>query len=154
MIDNSARALKQVLVDQYGGFADKRIKNLDTGSFFHVDDRSQGDYDARKQLFLWFCQVTLTVKSGTTVEVALSGEVPMNATVKVWLETHTTKDRYDRPVIVIHKGEQAKLLDLAGAIGAIVAPGKRYPVKAYKYTCPRTAHSLQRLKATLDKAWA
>ena len=31
-------SLKQKLFDEYGGFADKRIKKLDKSDFFDVDD--------------------------------------------------------------------------------------------------------------------
>ena len=32
--------LKRKLFDEYGGFRDKRIKNLDQGERFIIDDRS------------------------------------------------------------------------------------------------------------------
>ena len=51
------RPLKQALLDQYGHFADKRIKNNDRGSLFIVDDRGPGDHGADGKLFLWFCVI-------------------------------------------------------------------------------------------------
>jgi hypothetical protein len=35
------RALKQALLNQYGHFADKRIKNIDKSNLFIVDDRGR-----------------------------------------------------------------------------------------------------------------
>lgn len=52
MAVESANALKQVLFDAYGGFADKRFKNLDKGRLFIIDDRGPGDEDAAGKLFL------------------------------------------------------------------------------------------------------
>ena len=41
--------LKQTLLDTYGGFADKRIKKIETGKTFIADDRGPGDYGADKE---------------------------------------------------------------------------------------------------------
>ncbi|RWE07685.1 MAG: hypothetical protein EOS23_26550 [Mesorhizobium sp.] len=153
--DFSARALKQVFLDEYGHFADKRLKKLDTASRFFVDDRTPGDYDARCKLFLWFCQIVADVKTGERVDFSLHGQVPKSTKVDAWLKANTSPGPYNLPVIVTNRGEQSKLLDLAAAISAITAKGApRYDVSSYKYTCPRTAHSLKRVKAVLDKAWA
>ena len=46
MAVRSTRDLKQVLFNAYGGFADKRIKTLDKGALFIVDDRTPSDDDA------------------------------------------------------------------------------------------------------------
>lgn len=148
----SSNALKQSLVDAYGGFADKRIKKLESGSLFHVDGRSAGDYDARKQLYLWFCTVTVTVKSGEEVVVQVGSAIPKNAAVEHWLAANQVPGEYDRMGIVIKKGEQAKLLELAEHVASVIK--KRYTVKAYKYVAPNTAAALMHLKKVLDKAWA
>jgi hypothetical protein len=68
--------LKKMLFEAYGGFADKRLKNLERDAAFVIDDRSDGDYDARGQLFLWFCQIFATVEDGDSVEVEFRGGVP------------------------------------------------------------------------------
>ncbi|MER9210075.1 hypothetical protein [Mesorhizobium sp. M0771] len=151
--DVATRALKQALFDEYDGFFDKRIKKLDSGDFFLVDDRGGGDHDARKRLFLWFCSMTLRVTRGDAVELYLSGDVPKSNEVNALLDDMQTEGHYGRPTIVIEKGEQGVLMDLAQAFAAIVARGKRYPTPSYKYVCPRTAKSLVRLKNALDKAW-
>jgi hypothetical protein len=55
----------------------------------------------------------------------------------------------------VTRGSQLLLSELAQAIRAIVAAGApRYSVPSYKYVCPRTAASLERLKAALDRAWS
>ncbi|MER8929581.1 hypothetical protein NKJ13_03220 [Mesorhizobium sp. M0174] len=152
--DFSARALKQVFLDEYGHFADKRQKNLDTASRFIVDDRNEGDYDARNKLFGWFCQITADVKTRDRVDLSIGSQVPKSPAVEAWLKANTSPGSYGFPAIVINRGDQSKLLELAAAIKAITARGApRYEVKAYKFVCPRTADSLKRVKIVLDKAW-
>jgi hypothetical protein len=53
----------------------------------------------------------------------------------------------------VEQGQEGKLLELAEAFAAIVAPGKAYGISAYKYVCPRTANSLRRLAQTSTRAW-
>ena len=148
----TTNALKQSLFDAYGGFADKRIKRLESGSLFHVDGRSAADYDARKQLFLWFCTVTATVHSGEEIVVHVGSAIPKNAAVEQWLAANQVPGQYDRMGIVIKKGEQAKLIELADLVAKVIK--KPYTVKAYKYVAPNTASALTHLKKVLDKAWA
>ncbi|WP_156394334.1 hypothetical protein [Mesorhizobium sp. Root172] len=154
MADLASRVLKQAFLDEYGHFADKRQKNLDTASRFIIDGRHEGDFDARNKLFGWFCQLTVDVKSADQVDLSISSQVPKNEQVNTWLKANTSPGPYGFPVVVINRGSQSKLLELAKAIKAITARGApRYEVSAYKYVCPRTAASLIRLKAVLDKAW-
>ncbi|BBL74208.1 hypothetical protein [Methylomagnum ishizawai] len=148
--------LKKALFDAYGGFGDKRIKNLDKGSTFVVDDRSSGDYGADKNLFLWFCSIFVEVISDAEVKVSLCGGVPISPSVETWAKANGAKLETSpggQLVFHIKKGEQPALLSLADAIQGIVAPGNKYPVAAYKYVCPRTANSLSRLANELSAAW-
>lgn len=149
--------VKEVLYAEYQGFADKRIKNIERGSLFIVDDRSSADHGADKQLFSWFCMIFAEVTSETTVEITMRGGVPDGPTVEKWVSENRRKlaiTDEDSLSFTIQKGQETKLLDLASAVAGIVGAGKRYDVKAYKYVCPRTAASLRRLSAVLAKAWA
>lgn len=148
--------LKEALFRAYGGFADKRIRKLEKGNTFIVDDRSAGDYGADRNLFLWFCSIFVEVISGDEVKVRLFGGVPMASSVEEWAKANdATLDASPNGQLVFHikKGEQPDLLSLATAIKCIVAPGKTYPIAAYKYVCPRTAHSLIKLASELTSAW-
>ena len=148
--------LKKALFNAYDGFGDKRIKNLDKGSTFIVDDRSPGDYGADRNLFLWFCSIFVEVSSDAEVKVSLFGGVPVAPSVKAWAKANGAKlETSPRGQLVFHikKGGQPALLSLATAMKGIVAPGKKYPVAAYKYVCPRTADSLTRLANELTSAW-
>lgn len=152
------RALKKILFRAYGGFADKRIKNLDKGDKFIADDRNDSDITADGNLLSYFCMIFVEVRSNERVTLGLCGNIPIGKNVKHWLalnkckvetlinQSYLSKD--------INRGEQGILNELAIAIDSIVAPGApRYNVKSYKYVCPRTARSLCRLKKILDEAW-
>jgi hypothetical protein len=154
MPSQTARELKKVLFDAYGGFADKRVRNLDTGNRFIVDDRGPGDFDARKQLFLWFCQIFVDVLGPASIKVVLRGDVPTSPSVREWLAAHGAQQSNFGIEFTIQPGQLEDLRDLANRIARIVAPGNRYEVPSYKYVCPRTAGSLMHLQSVLQKAWA
>lgn len=148
--------LKKLLFDTYGGFADKRIKDLSKGNIFIVDDRTRDDEGARG-LYSSFCMIFADVRSNNEVAVRLQGNVPIGGQVQEWLDEHDLEiedsELHKSLVLVITPGGQNMLDELARAIERITAPGRRYTVKSYKYVCPRTAGALKRLKRTLDKAW-
>lgn len=141
-----ANALKQILFDAYGGFADKRFKNLDKGRLFIVDDRGPGDGDAAGKLFLWFCQIFAEVTDQDTVQITMRGGVPDGPLVAKWFaKNEAEKTNFGREFSV-RRGEQDHLAELAAAFRSIVRPGARYPIKSYKYVCPRVAASLDKLR--------
>lgn len=148
--------LKKTLYDAFGGFADKRIKNLDRGDTFIIDDRSSTDIGADKQLYSYFCLMFATVLDETHLQVMLRGNIPRNEEVDAWLKANNAEimeTPQTSATFIVESGSQSNLLGLADAIASIVAPGKRYPIANYKYVCPRTPGSLERLKSALDVAW-
>lgn len=145
--------LKKIFFDAYDGFADKRVKNLDKESFFIVDDRGRGDYDARKELFLWFCLIFVEVLDEANIRILLRGGVPQSAQVSAWLKEHGAEESKSGITFNIERGHEQELLGLAKAFRAITRPGAKYDVKAYKYVCPRTADSIERLFKVLEGAW-
>lgn len=154
---DDALHLKKALYEEYEGFSDKRIKRLERGSLFIVDDRSHADQGADGKLFLWFCLLFTEVVSETAVKVILRGGVPSGATVKAWIEENKSALKVTsggQLSFTIKPGQEGKLVELADAVAAIVAPGRGYGSKAYKYVCPRTAESLKRLAQTLKRAWS
>jgi hypothetical protein len=156
-------SLKQILFNEYAGFADKRIKRLEIGTIFAIDDRTQVDFGSDKKHFSYFCTVFVEVfelepNSPEGVVVSLNGNVPDSAGVRAWVKTHTAQYQ-EGPTsqslkIKILPGEQTKLRTLAKIFRAIVAEGApNYSVPNYKYVCPRTASSLERLADLLDQTW-
>lgn len=147
--------VKKLLFDAYGGFADKRLKKLERDAPFIVDDRNEGDYDAKGQLFLWFCQMFATVEDGPGVELELRGGVPHSAAVSEWFAGYGGQERpgdYRSYASVVLTPENFDALpDLVQRYSAITTD--RYPVKAWKYVVPRTAASLLKLHGVLSTAW-
>jgi hypothetical protein len=140
--------LKEELLAEYGGFADKRIKNIDKGSRFIADDRSSTDFGANRDLLSYFCAIFVDVVSDDTVKVTLARNVPIGPAVTAWIaETGATYNAGANYMTTslrfsLGRGDQDALVGLANAIPAIVAPGApRYALANYKYVCPRT-HSL------------
>lgn len=147
--------LKGLLFDAYGGFADKRYKKLENEAPFIVDDRGRGDYDARGQLFLWFCQMFALVDDADLVRLTLSGGVPQSDAVSRWYAEHGAEERTSSinytVEIDITPDNLDDLPDLADGFAAIIK--RRYDVPAYKYVVPRTRESLMRLHGVLSTAW-
>lgn len=148
-------ALKKHLFTEYGGFADKRVKKLEKGNLFIIDDRDpRRDVGADKKLYPWFCLMFAEVLSGREVVVRMWGNVPSSSSVQKWVDSGHA-GRTDAPAglqISVPLGQEDKLRTLAGLIDDIVKPGARYSEKSYKYVCPRTASSLRRLADTLQRA--
>jgi hypothetical protein len=153
MSAEATRALKQAFLEAYGHFADRRIKNIDSGSGFIVDDRGPGDFGADRQLYLWFCQILAEVVDQDTVLVKMGGDVPEGAPVATWFAAHNAGKTHFGVQFIIGRGGETELTDLARAFRSIVAPGKRYPVPSYKYVCPRVAAALDQLQGVLPRAW-
>jgi hypothetical protein len=151
--------LKQALLDEYGAFADKRIKRIDSGHIFAVDDRGPGDIGADGDLLSYFCLVFADVINDDVVDVSLDRNLPIGSEVTKWIKRHNGTFSGSlgnaRLQFRVVKDSQHILGELAHAIRAIVAPGApRYSVNNYKYVCPRTAASLERLQGALDRAWS
>ena len=146
--------LKQALFIEYGGFADKRIKNLDKASAFFIDERDKGGYAADGSLYGSWCGVLADVVDGHTVNVTLHNLVPFGPAISQWERANSpTKAGIglnERMTFQVTRADLGKLTSLADALLSIVRPGARYPVAAYKYACPRAAAALRRLHGVLS----
>lgn len=150
----TTRELKQIFFDVYDGFADKRVKNLDNGSRFIVDDRSNRDEDARGQLFSWFCQIFLEVIDQDSIRIIMCGGVPEGPLVEEWFTNNGVEKTDLGFVLIVSRHKERGLSELALAFQAIVRPGAHYSVKSYKYVCPRVAAALDKVQKVLEQAWA
>jgi hypothetical protein len=153
MESKELRPLKQALLDAYGHFADKRIRDIDRGDLFIIDDRGPGDLGADRKLFSWFCSIFAQVISSDVVKVSLRGGVPHSTAVAHWIDKYQGIKSEGRLEFNVRAHDVAKLKDLAGAFRSIIRPGVRYPVRSYKYVCPRAAASLDRFYETLTGHW-
>ena len=149
--------LKRVLFNAYNGFADKRITRLESGTVFLVDDRDPGVIGADRTPLSWFCPMHVTVTRAEELTVRL-GNAPLNDKIVRWAEKNGAKlETSIKPILEfkVERGQQVLLIELATLMRAIVARGApRYEFKHYKYSCPRVAGSLEKLKTILDEAWA
>jgi hypothetical protein len=148
----TADDLKAVLFDAYDGFGDKRYKDKTRDLPFIVDDRTEGDTDARGQLFLWFCQIFVNVEAADRVKVSLRGGVPESAGVAAWLADHGAEQTNFGTQILITPQNIDSLDDLISRFAAITK--KPYDTRAYKFVVPRLCHSLKQLKKVLVGAWS
>jgi hypothetical protein len=152
--ETDALNLKRLLLAEYGSFADKRIKKVEKGRLFIVDDRAEGGVASDGAPYGWFCQMVLDVIDGDTVLVKLIN-LPVGPTVTRWAAVNRIRLRADESLeLSITSATATQLITLAEALRAIVARGApRYSVASYKYACPRTADSLDRLASALTRAW-
>lgn len=79
------RPLKQSLLNEYGHFADQRLKKIDSGSLFIVDDRIPSDHGADRKLYPWFCLIFADVIEPNAVKVTMRGGIPRSANVEKWI---------------------------------------------------------------------
>lgn len=151
--------LKRRLFDEYGGFADKRIKNLGKDTRFQIDDRKESDHGS-DGLYSYFCAIHAEVDrpepmTPEELTVSLTGSVPTSAAVQAWVKEQGVESRDGLLRFPVPRGDQSKLRSLAKEIRSIVAPGAPWYAEAsYMHMCPRTATSLERLAGILDDVWS
>jgi hypothetical protein len=147
--------VKRVLFDDYDGFADKRLKKIERDAPFIIDDRQGGDYDARGQLFLWFCAMYAEVEEGDQVRLTLSGGVPQADAISKWFSANGGNERETfsgrQAVIIVTPDNFHELTMLAGHFDAIIE--RKYSVNAYKYVVPRVRTSLMKFHSVLTTVW-
>lgn len=147
-------ALKEALGNEYGTTS---LKNIDKGYPIVIDDRSEADVGSNKQLYSYFCEILLLIRSEDEVEVSLRNNVPQGSDVENWMkknECEYSDTPFENLKFTVCSKNIDILHDLAICFKNIVKPGApRYSVPNYKYVCPRTASSLERLASALSKAW-
>jgi hypothetical protein len=79
--------------------------------------------------------------------------MPRGSSVDSWVQHHRPEKSGTLTTFEVTPPDLAKLTELATAFRAIVRPGARYPVKAYKYVCPRVAYAMDRLHTVLAHHW-
>lgn len=147
----TAEEMKAVLFDAYDGFADKRLKDKSRDAPFIVDDRTEGDLDARGKLFLWFCQMFVNVEASDRVRLVMRGGTPESAGVTAWFLEQGGGDATIGFEVAITPQNLDALNDLITRVAAITkAP---YDTKAYKFVVPRVCKSLDKLNKVLGGAW-
>lgn len=149
---DETRKLKEVLLSVYGSFADKRIKNIDVGDRFIVDQRTGSDIASDGSVYGWFCSMFLEVRDASDVTLNVIN-IPTSPTVEGWLGRHAASFGRNGYRIDIPRGQETMLRDLANRVSAITARGNRYETPHYKYAVPRVAKALQTLERALGQGW-
>lgn len=144
--------LKQILFNEYDGFSDKRIKNLKKGNTFIVDELDSSDFgSASQQLLGGRCRVFLKVNDTAEIELSLTKSVPLDDNVrKIIQDTGGIIEKSgvdDLVKILIDLKKLDVLSSLATAFEQIIK--KPYSEPSFKYSCPKTATALRRLKKVL-----
>lgn len=149
------RPLKTTLLTEYGVFSDKRIKNIDKGSRFIVDDRDKyPSFGSGGEPFGWFCQMFADVEDADAVLLTIRGPLPKSDHVQEWIDVNEMRESSNHYSITLTPKNVENLCQLAEALRAIVANGATYDTASHKYVCPRVASCLERLSRTLSGHWA
>ncbi len=142
-------ALKHFLYTKYGGFGDKRIKDISRDYPFKVDDQSNKDAHD------WFCGIFVRVIAKDRFELSLSNNAPINSTIKSLVHSKggkaSTFDKSSHIEVELSVTDIVFISDLSKLIAGLVSTGKRYKNRNWKWLCPRTAASLDRLATVLSE---
>ena len=148
------RPLKQVLLDEYGHFADRRCKKIDSSDLFIIDDREVNpSFGASGEPFGWFCQMAAQVKSSDSILLSIRGPIPENENVLAWLKRNQMNSVHGVISLLITPSNVDELNSLAASLLSIVDKGVRYNTPSHKYVCPRIAVCLKRLHGALTGHW-
>jgi hypothetical protein len=149
--------LKKRLFDSYGGFTDRRIKNLGKGDTFTIYGREATDFDDHDRAYSSLRKATVKVRDATTVDLhierslAAFGQVRRQAPAlggSIPREEISTLDMRVTP------GELNRLEELATPCHALAQ--RRAPecgMRSYKPVCSPADKSLLRLWAILQEQW-
>ena len=132
--------LRDHLLDAYGGFADRRVKD----SAIQIDDRDATD------VYTYFCSIFVSVpdRNGDSLRLTLQ-HAPSSPEVVELVETLGGTVRpavFGTTITQTLKASQGPAISrLAKAIKAIVGRGRSYDDPNLRWICPRTADSLVKL---------
>ncbi len=136
--------LRDHLLDAYGGFADRRVKDRTLDRAIKVDDRDATD------VYPYFCSIFVSVpdRTGELLRLTLQ-HAPSSPEVVELVETlggtvHPAD--FGATITLTLKSSQGPAVRrLAREIKAIVGRGRSYDDPNLRWICPRTAASLVKL---------
>jgi hypothetical protein len=150
-----SRRLKRLLLAEYGSFADRRIKNIDKGNTFIVDDRNPNEANSSGDFNYSVPFIFVRVLDDEKVELLLTHNVPVNDKVKTLIDGRggsISTGRVENLTVIIPAKDAKFVRLLSRNIEAITQRGApRYPVPSWKYSVPRIVKCLDRLAGVLDK---
>lgn len=145
-LKGSMNQFKKYLFEKYDGFRDKRVKDIAKDYSFKIDDQAPED---NKELF---CGIFVRVVKGTTFELHLTNNAPLNSIVKKLIESkggEVNESVQSSIKVELSCKDYEFILKLSNEIKGLVAPDKQYSNPNWKWLCPRTANSLTRFAEIL-----
>jgi len=139
---------KKYLFDAYGGFGDKRVKDITKDHPFKIDDQDTDDTHEH------FCGIFVRVIEGAKFDLHLSNNAPLNSKIKNMVKAKVGKvqeGKYNSIEVNLTSKDYDFVSKLADEIEGLVAHGKKYNNRNWKWLCPRTANSLRQFSEVLKK---
>ena len=145
---NPVSSLRDHLLDSYGGYADRRIKNRSLDRPIQIDDKGPHD------VYPHFCTISARVpdRIGETLILTLQN-CPCNSELMALVEkrggTVTPSEHGPTIRLSIAVNHVGTVASLSHAISKMTKRRRRYSDPNWKWICPRTANSLDRLAGVL-----
>ena len=139
---------KKYLFAAYGGFGDKRVKDITKDYPFKID--GQGNDDSHEH----FCGIFVRVTDGKKFELHLTNNAPINSKIKNMIKQKNGEvQQGDTSSIKVNLTvkDSGFIKMLADEVKNMVGPGKTYKNRNWKWLCPRTATSLNRFAKILKE---
>jgi hypothetical protein len=137
-------SLRDYLLDAYGGYADRRIRDRSLDRAIKIDDKGPHDVYPR------FCTISARVPDPTgetlilTLQNCPAGQEVLELAEKFAGSVHATD--FGLTITLTLKASQGPAIRrLAKAIRAIVGRGRTYDNPNLRWICPRTAAALEQL---------
>ena len=137
---------KKYLFDTYGGFGDKRVKDITKNYSFKIDDQDTDDKHEH------FCGIFARVIEGAKFELHLTNNAPLNSKIKRLVKAkggQSQEGDYKSIEVNLTSKDYEFVSKLAVEIEGLVARGKKYDNPNWKWLCPRTAKSLRQFSKVL-----
>jgi hypothetical protein len=140
--------LRDHLLDEYGGYADQRIKDRSLDRPIRVDDWSSHD------TYAYFCSIFVSVPDRTGDALVLTVQhAPFDdAVVSLVLGSGGTAVPSEQGATItlnLTTKEFSTIRSLSQAIRHLVGRGRHYENPSWWWICRRTAESLNRLAASV-----
>jgi hypothetical protein len=144
--------LRDYLLDAYGGCADKRIKDRSLDRPIQMDDKGRHD------VYQHFCSIFVKApRQDERTFILTLNNSPLTPKIRQLVEARggTIAESSDpaRATITIRLTTRCVsfLNQLARTYRSAVFKGRRYADPQWKWICPRTSNSLERLAVVLDE---
>jgi len=147
--------LRQALFDEYG-FPDRRVTNIEKMTRFRVDIK-QSAKGADGNPLSSICTIWVKVETEEQITVLLSGSLPLDGAVKVWIDSmdqSIVKESKGSLSLSLRPGIQGTLGGLAMALRARNGRNQPpYTAASHPFSSQETAQGLEKLQTVLASLW-